>query len=206
MQAVTVDAWVDFGCPWSRIALVELDRAITHFDGPVDIRLHALRLDADAPDTYGQTTIEHLCSALGVDAEAANRMLDAVRDRGAEAGLTFNFDIARGGSTFDAHRLAHLAAQHGRHLELARALFTAHFELGELLSDHDVLTRIGIDAGLPADAVASTLRTDAYATAVHADEAEAAARGITKRPTFVISGNSIEGAATPAQFLAALRG
>jgi hypothetical protein len=75
----TVVMWMDFGCPWSRISLHELERAIAVVGEPVDVRFHSLRLDADAPADYGKTTIENLCEHLSIDVVEAERMLQVVR-------------------------------------------------------------------------------------------------------------------------------
>lgn len=184
----TVVMWMDFGCPWSRISLHELERAIAAVGEPVDVRFHSLRLDADAPADYGKTTIENLCEHLSIDVVEAERMLQVVVDAGARVGMAFNFHTARGGSSFDAHRLVRRAADFGVHVQVARDVFTAHFENGELISDHLVLERIGVAAGMPADVVSSLLAGDDETAAVLEDEEVAIARGLEKTPHFLFGG------------------
>ncbi|MFN5601950.1 MAG: DsbA family protein, partial [Acidimicrobiaceae bacterium] len=160
MATRTVDMWMDFGCPWSRISLHELERVISDTSAAVDVSFHSLRLDADAPADYGKTTIENLCEHLSIDVAEAERMLQVVVDAGARVGLGFNFHTARGGSSFDAHRLVRRAADFGVHLAVARDVFTAHFENGELISDHAALQQIGVRAGMPVDVVSSLFAGD----------------------------------------------
>ena len=69
-------------------------------------------------------------------------------------GLAFHFDRQRGGNTFDAHRLVHLAAEHGLQDAMKERLMRAYFSEGELMSDHAALARLAAEVGLPADAVA----------------------------------------------------
>lgn len=179
---------MDFGCPWSRISLHELERAIATVGEPVDIRLHSLRLDADAPADYGKTTIENLCEHLSIDVVEAERILQVVVDAGTRVGLDFNFHTARGCNSFDAHRLVRRAADFGVHVAMAREVFTAHFENGQLISDHSVLQQIGVQAGMPADVVRSLLASDELTDVVLEDEEAARVRGLEKTPHFVFGG------------------
>ena len=183
-----VEMWMDFGCPWSRISLHELERVISDTSAAVDVRFHSLRLDADAPADYGKTTIENLCEHLSIDVAEAERMLQVVVDAGARVGLGFNFHTARGGSSFDAHRLVRRAADFGVHVAVAREVFTAHFENGELISDHAVLQQIGVQAGMPVDVVSSLFAGDELTAEVLEDEVAAVVRGLEKTPHFLFDG------------------
>ena len=188
MTGRTLEMWLDFGCPWSRFALAELSLGLANAPRDLDVRLRAHRLDPAAPADYGRTTIEHLCADLDIGPEAAERMLDRVRDAGAPLGIGFNFAVARGGSTFDAHRLLVLAHDYGLQLALATSLFRTHFEDGLLLSDFATLRALAHDAGLPAQPVEALLASDAHADGVLTAEAEVRAAGITTRPAFRLAG------------------
>lgn len=89
-------------------------------------------------------------------------------------------------NTFDAHRLLHLAAAHGRQHELKERLMRGYLGEGELMSDHAALTRLAVEAGLPEDEVRDTLATDRFAAEVREDEATARGLGISAVPFFVI--------------------
>src|SRR5689334_25309355 len=106
-------------------------------------------------------------------------MHQRMTDVAAEEGLDFHFEKARGGNTFDAHRLTHLAAAHGRQDAMKERLMQAYLQEGELMSDHTTLRRLAADVGLPADEVAELLATDQHAGAVREDEATAHRLGIT---------------------------
>ena len=187
MPQPIVDVWIDLTCPWSRIGLTGLHRALADLQQPVTVQLHSFQIDPDAPADYGLTTVEALRANLGIAAARADEMLDVVRTAGAEAWLSFNFDIARGGNTLDAHRLLKLAAAHDQQLEVALALFRAHFELGQLLADPAVLARIAAEVHIPASEVQALLTTDQFADMIHDDEAQVKTRGISGRPTFFIN-------------------
>lgn len=191
MSSVTVEMWMDFGCPWSRISLAELDRAVSEVGRTATVILHSLRLDPESPADYGKTTIENLCEHLSIEPAQAEEMLRVVIDAGVRVGLSFDFHRARGGNSFDAHRLTRYAAQSQRHLDVARALFTAHFEDGLLISDRGVLESIAREIGLPVETTASVLSGDAFAHEVRDDEARAKSDGIERSPHFVINGSVV---------------
>jgi predicted DsbA family dithiol-disulfide isomerase len=107
-------------------------------------------------------------------------------DVAAAEGLDFHFEIAREGSTFDAHRLLHFAAAHGRQDALRERLMRAYLGEGELMSDHATLERLAADAGLEAAAAAESLAGDAHSDDVRADEQDAIRLGISAIPFFVI--------------------
>jgi predicted DsbA family dithiol-disulfide isomerase len=104
----------------------------------------------------------------------------------AAEGLDFHFDRARGGNTFDAHRLVHLAEAHGVQDAMKERLMRAYLSEGELMSDHATLARLGADAGLPAGEVAAVLAGDRFSADVRDDERTGAALGITGVPFFVV--------------------
>ena len=70
-------------------------------------------------------------------------------------GLEFRFDIARSGATFDAHRVVHLAGEHGLQDAMKERLLRAYLGEGELMSDHETLVRLGVEVGLPRPSCAS---------------------------------------------------
>lgn len=183
-MTASLELWIDTGCPWSRMLLVEIDRALSDFQQPVDITFRALRIDPDGVEDYGQTTIEHLVGALGITEDEAEGMLKNVIDEGKSYGLAFNFRIARGGNSMNAHRLIKHAHTNSIQLEVARELFEAHFAQGKLISSKVVLAEIAAKFNLDA----SFLDTDEYIQDVLDDEAKAKRKQITNTPTGIING------------------
>ena len=183
-MTASLELWIDIGCPWSRMLLVEIDRAIEDFNKPVNITFRALRIDPDGVEDYGQTTIEHLVGALGISADEAEGMLKNVIDEGKTYGLEFNFRTARGGNAMNAHRLIKHAHTNGTQLEVARELFEAHFAQGKLISNKEVLKDIAEKFKLTSD----FLNTDEYTQDVLDDEANAKLKQIMNTPTGIING------------------
>lgn len=180
----TLELWIDLGCPWSRMLLVEVEDALKQFGKPVDITFRALRIDPDGVEDYGQTTIEHLVGALGISEDEAEGMLKNVIDEGKNYGLEFNFRIARGGNSMKAHRLIKQAHSNGTQLKVAKALFDGHFANGKLISDLNYLKEVADQFELDADFLA----TEQFVQDVLNDEAEAAKKEIKNTPTGVING------------------
>jgi predicted DsbA family dithiol-disulfide isomerase len=123
----------------------------------------------------------------------------------AKEGLDFRFDLARPGNTFDAHRLLHLALEHGRQDELKERLDRATFIEGSPVSDHSALRALCTQVGLPEAEVDAVLASERYSDAVRADEAQAREYGISGVPFFVIDGRyGISGAQPPEAVLQTL--
>ena len=100
-------------------------------------------------------------------------------------GLEFHFDTARGGNTFDAHRLVHLALAHGLQDAMKERLMRAYLTEGELISDHPTLRRLALEVGLPRPRSTSSSRASATQE-VRTDEYTANRLGITAVPFFVV--------------------
>ena len=122
-------------------------------------------------------------------------------ERAAADGLEFRFDLLRGGNTFDAHRLLHLAKDHQLQPELKERLMRATFTEGLPIADQPTLLRLATEVGLPAEQVRAVLDGDAYADAVRADELQAARYGITGVPFFVADGKYAVSGAQPPEVL-----
>ena len=191
MAAVSVEMWVDFGCPWSRMSFFELQRACTSRGVSLDIQFHALRLDANAPSDYGKTTIENLCEHLSISEAEAEALLQKVVDAGNQIGVGFNFRTARGANTLDAHRLLSWAHRFGKQSQLADVVWRAHFEDGLLVSDHTVMLACAEEAGLSPTDASAVLDSDQCGDDVLAGEKDAVARGIERTPHFLFS-NGVE--------------
>jgi len=67
--------------------------------------------------------------------------------RAAANGLQFRFDLIRGGNTFDAHRLLHLAKDHGLQPEMKERLMRATFTEGLPIADRTPATPCSTGCG-----------------------------------------------------------
>jgi len=182
-----VEIWSDIACPWCYVGKRRFERALDMFDGRDDVRVtwRSFELDPGAPAERPLNGAEHLAAKYGTTLEQARAMHANLEKVAAEEGLEVDFERQRGGATFDAHRLVHLAEAHGQQDDMQDRLMRAYFAEGELMSDHAALAKLAAEVGLPADEVAGTLASDRFAAEVREDEQTAAAIGITAVPFFV---------------------
>ncbi len=200
---MNVEIWSDVVCPWCYLGMRRFERAAAAFGraGEVTVTYRSFELDPGAPAQRTGTHAEHLARKYGMTIEQAEESGRQMTQRAAAEGLEFRFDLMRGGSTFDAHRLLHLARDHGLQPQLKERLMRATFTEGSPVSDRDSLVRLATEAGLPAAKAAAVLDGDAYAEAVRADEQQAARYGITGVPFFVADGKFAVGGAQPPEVL-----
>jgi predicted DsbA family dithiol-disulfide isomerase len=146
-----------------------------------------------------------LASKYGIPVAEAEAMQARVTETAAADGLEYDLDRARGGNTFDAHRLLHLAAAQGVQADAKERLMRAYFTEGEPISDPETLVRLAAEAGVDADAAREVLASDRYAAEVRDDEQLAAQLGIRGVPFFVLDRRSgVSGAQPPEALLQAL--
>ena len=199
-----VDIWSDIACPWCFVGKRRFEAALAQFAhrDEVTVTWHAFELDPGAPAEREGDHAALLARKYGRSTEQAQEMLDGMTAVAAGDGLAFRFDLARSGSTFDGHRLVHLAAAHGRQDAMKERLFSAYLEQGELMSDHATLARCAAEVGLPAGEVAELLAGERFADEVREDESTAAALGISGVPFFVVDRRfGASGAQEPAALL-----
>jgi len=197
-----VEIWSDVVCPWCYIGKRRFEAALASFAHRDEVELvwRSFELDVAAPPSTAEqgTYAERLATKYGRSVVEAQVMIDNVTAAAAGEGLDFRFDLAQPGNSFDAHRLLHLALEHGRQDELKERLDRATFTEGSLVSDHSALRALALQVGLPAVEVDAVLTSDRYAEAVRADEAQARAFGISGVPFFVIDGRYGISGAQPA--------
>ncbi len=200
-----VDIWSDVVCPWCYVGKRRFEAALQRFAHRDDVEVvwRSFELDSaappspDQPGSYAQRlAVKYRCSL-----EQAQGMIDSMTATAAQEGLDFRFDLARPGNTFDAHRLLHLARQSGRQDELKERLDRATFTEGSPASDRRALAALAVEVGLDGAEVAEVLSSDRYAEAVRADEAQAAAYGISGVPFYVVDGRYGVSGAQPADLL-----
>jgi predicted DsbA family dithiol-disulfide isomerase len=200
---MNVEIWSDVVCPWCYIGKRRFERAVASFGHPDEITVtyRSFELDPSAPAQRTGSHAEHLAGKYGMTVAQAEQANEQMTQRAADEGLDFRFDLIRGGNTFDAHRLLHLAKDHGLQPEMKERLMRATFTEGLPIADKRALARLATEAGLPAPEVQALLDGDAYADAVRADEQQAARYGITGVPFFVADGKYAVSGAQPPEVL-----
>jgi predicted DsbA family dithiol-disulfide isomerase len=198
-----VEIWSDVVCPWCYIGKRRFEQALAGFPhrDEVEVVWRAFELDPSAPGERTGGYAENLAVKYGVTVSEAQRMVDTMTATAAQDGLDFRFDTARPGSTFDAHRLLHLAGERGMQDAVKERLLLATFTEGEPIGDRDTLVRLVAEAGLDAAEAREVLASDRYAAEVRGDEQQARAYGITGVPFFVVDGRYGVSGAQPAEAL-----
>ena len=203
-----VEIWSDVVCPWCYIGKRNFEAALADFEhrDEVEVTWRSFELHPAAPTVREGDYASRLARKYGVGQGEAKAMLARMTSAAANAGLQFDFDKAKPGNTFDAHRLIHLGAARGIQDAVKERLLRATFTEGEAIGDRDVLLRLVVEAGLDETEAAAVLDGTEYATAVRADEQDATELEITAVPFFVIDRKfGIPGAQAPETMLAALR-
>ena len=198
-----VEIWSDVVCPWCYIGKRRFEAALRDFPHPVEVVWKSFQLDPTATPRQPGSEAPRLAEKYGRSVAEAQQMIDHVTAAAAAEGLTYRLDLACSGSSFDAHRLLHLAKAEGLQDELKERLDRAHFTEGQPIHDHDTLVRLAGEAGLDEVKAKDVLAGDRYAVDVRADIEEARALGINAVPFFVIDRRYGVSGAQPAQILTA---
>jgi predicted DsbA family dithiol-disulfide isomerase len=208
LELMDVEIWSDIACPWCYIGKRRFEAALAEFEHRDDVRVtwRSFELDPAAPAERKGERAARLAEKYGITVERAREMERQMTETAAGEGLDFRFDVARSGATFDAHRVIHLAAEHGLQDAMKERLLRAYFSEGELMSDRDALVRLAREVGLESDEVGEMLAGDRFADEVRSDERTAARFGIGAVPTFVVDrALGVSGAHPPAALLELLR-
>ncbi len=203
-----VEIWSDIACPWCYIGKRRFEAAMAQFEHAEEVRVtwRSFELDPEAPQERTGDRAAHLAKKYGMSVERAREIERGLTDTASAEGLDFRFERARSGTTFDAHRVVHLAAEHGLQDAMKERLLRAYFTDGELMSDHATLLRLACEVGLPAQEVSEMLAGERFAQDVRADEDDARALGISAVPTFVVDrALGVSGAQPPDALLELLR-
>jgi predicted DsbA family dithiol-disulfide isomerase len=205
--ALTIDFVSDVACPWCAIGLASLEEALQRTAGVVEARATFQPFEL-SPDLAAAENLDaHLARKTGATPAQLQGMRDTVRERASSVGFAFNSSsTSRVYNTFDAHRLLHWAKDHGRQLELKRALFKANFTDDANVADATVLTSIAASVGLDAAQASEVLASGRYAQEVRETEQLWLSRGIQSVPGIVVNSKwLISGGQPPEVFEQALR-
>ena len=198
-----VEIWSDIACPWCYVGKRRFEKALAEYEqrDEVTVEWRSFELDPASPAERPQDGTTHLAEKYGMSREQALEMQRGMAQTAAAEGLRFDFDRQRGGNTFDAHRLLHLAKAHGLQDALGERLFDSYMRQGGLMSDHDTLHRLAFEAGLPEDEVVDTLASERFADDVREDERTARSFGISGVPFFVVDRQYGASGAQPPELL-----
>jgi predicted DsbA family dithiol-disulfide isomerase len=203
-----IEIWSDIACPWCYVGKRRFESALQRFEhrDAVDVVWRSFELDTTAPREHGEPQAELLAKKYGMPVEQARAMNARMAGEAKKEGLDFDFDIAKPGNTFDAHRLIHLAATAGKREAVVERFFKAYLGEGASMGDHETLVRLASEVGVDADAARRVLASDEYADEVRADEQRARGFGINGVPFFAIDEKyGVSGAQPPEAILEVLQ-
>lgn len=203
-----IDFVSDVVCPWCAIGLASLEQALERTRGEVEADIHFQPFELNPQlGPQGEGIVEHLQEKYGMSATQVAANQEAIRQRGAELGFTFDMERRlRTYNTLDAHRLLHWAELEGRGRELKHALLRAYFTDGRDVSDHATLIEIAGSVGLPAGRAREILASDTYAGEVRTVEQFFLQQGIQGVPAIIIDRKHLVSGGQPVEvFERALR-
>ncbi|GAA0356410.1 DsbA family oxidoreductase [Bacillus horti] len=203
-----VEIWSDYMCPFCYIGKRKFEVALEQFahKDRVEVTYRSFELDPGAKRDNPESVYEMLSAKYNVPVEQAKAMNQNVAKQAEEVGLTYHFDTMELTNSFDAHRLTHFAAHHGKSGEIAEKLFHAVFTASKNIGQHNVLIELATEAGLDLEETTKMLQGDHHTLEVHADEQEAKELGIRGVPYFVIDRKyAISGAQSSDVFLDTLQ-
>lgn len=185
-----IEIWSDVMCPFCYIGKRRFEDALENFEhkDKVDIEWKSFQLNPNLKTDPLLNITQHLADAKGWTLDYAQQLNNRVTEMAAEVGLNYDFDKAVVANSFDAHRFAHLAKQHGLGGQAEEALFRAYFTDGRNIADHETLIELGVEMGLDEAEIKQTLETETFAEDVKHDVAEAGYLGIRGVPFFVLNG------------------
>jgi predicted DsbA family dithiol-disulfide isomerase len=185
---VRVDVWSDIVCPWCYIGKRRFEGALAKFSHAADVQVtfHSFELDPHSVRIHEGSHVDYLTKKFRVAPAQAQQMIDRVTRTAAEAGLEFHLDKARGGNTFDAHRLLHFGKEHGKQAELKERLMRAYFTEGQSIAEHDVLAKLAGEVGLDDAEARNVLASTRYAAEVRGDEQIATELNISGVPFYIL--------------------
>lgn len=200
-----VEIWSDVVCPWCYIGKRQFERALASFPhaDEVDVVWRSFELDPGAPARRPERMTEVLASKYGMSEDQARAANARITEVAAGLGLEYHLEDSKSGNTFDAHRLIHLAAAHGKADVTKERLMRAYFTECEPIGEVDTLQRLAEEVGLDPEEVRTTLAGVAFADEVRADERRATALGISGVPFFVFDETYGVSGAQPAEALLA---
>ena len=206
LKPLKIDIVSDVVCPWCYIGKRRIENALALVpDVPVDVHWRPFFLNSWVP-REGISRDEYLTAKFGsVDAYKgiAGRVVAAAD----EEGLSYRPELVkRQPNTIDCHRLIHWAEGKGKSAEMKQRLMELYFRDGGDLTDVNVLVQAAADVGLDAEDIRRRLGTDEDVAQISAQAEEAARKGISGVPTYVLGQKyAVSGAQPPEQLAAAIR-
>lgn len=146
MKRVRVVVWLDFVCPWCRIATNRIGQAACNLAGEIEVvvDVRSYRMAKGLPaEGFTMALIRRLGNAV-----AAERLMADVKEAGGREGLDFRFDKMRFGDTTDAHALVKSIDSFEKRQQLIGIISHACTAGGKDIFDRRVLSALAVGQGL----------------------------------------------------------
>ncbi|MEW1890150.1 DsbA family oxidoreductase [Streptomyces sp. NPDC085659] len=183
-----VEIWSDIACPWCYVGKARFEKGLAGFAHRDDVEVvhRSFELDPGRAKADTELVTDMLARKYGRTPDEVRSMEANVAANARAEGLGYLTEGRDHGSTFDIHRLLHLAKARGRQEELLTLAYRANFAEERSVFDDAVLLDLAVEAGLDAEEARAVLADPkAYADEVRADEQEAAELGANAVPFFV---------------------
>ncbi|HWF35612.1 MAG TPA: DsbA family protein [Solirubrobacteraceae bacterium] len=167
-----VEVFVDLICPHSYIAVRRLDAALAEFEDRADVEViwRSFQLDTRRERSFEQILVESVMRNHRMSrAEAmdvAVHVQATLTDAAAREGLAYHPVTADPVNTFDAHRMLHLAAEHGVCDAAVKRIQQAYFAEGMAIGDPETLAMLVAGVGVDLDEARSVALGDDYSSDV----------------------------------------
>jgi predicted DsbA family dithiol-disulfide isomerase len=188
--AVTLDAWIDFLCPWSYVVSTRIDRLSAEFGDRIDIEWRAF-----------MTVTEPVERPLDEFRTSTSEWMEPASQEpslGFSLWSTDNRPPTHSAPALAAHKVV-TTADPSRADAFRRAVFAAYFGENRTISDSPVLIAAARSVGVDDDVFAMTLRGHygEYVQQVIDDHQAALRTGIETTPAVVVGGEYlVKGAAS----------
>ena len=215
-QRMTIDIYSDVMCPWCLIGYGQLTKALDQLDGEIEaqLRWRPFELNPDMPQ-QGEEQEAHLQRKYRRSAEEGAAVRGQMKSIADSAGVSLSYEgsgeapPAMMWNTRAAHKLLTWALEEAGpkvQTNLKLALFKAHFNERQNVSDHAVLLDIAASVGLHREAAKAALADEDLEARVIAEERQAWDLNISGVPAMIVNGTfMIPGAQAPETYVNALR-
>ena len=160
----------------------------------------SFELDPNAPNQTKLTIVESLAKKYHIPIEQAKKNINYINKIGKEEGLDFKCDTSLGGNTFKAHRLVKYVESKGNYEnteKIINLIYDAYFTKNLLISDNQVLIKLGMEIGLTKEEIEKLLNSDDFTKEVREDEQKGYLEGVHGVPYFIINGTEVINGAAP---------
>lgn len=165
-----VDIWSDVVCPFCYIAKHRLEAAAAQLELELEVHWHSFQLNKDADLKLQGSNIERLAQKYQRSVPEVEQMQAEIAAMAKEVAIEFNWQQVKPGSSFDAHRIIHLAQSKGLGNEAQAAFFYSVLTEGLAIDARETLEDVAARIGLNPLEVDDVLDSELYADFVKFDE------------------------------------